>query len=395
MGASSFDIAVVGTGLPGLTAALGFAQQSFSVALIGPRPAPHRATRAELFDPRIYAVAPGSVALLEGLGVWAGINQQRACAVEHMRVFGDDGQQLTFDAYGATVERLATIVEEAELVRVLDAACGFQPAITRVQSSFVSFAELPETLTINLANDSSLNAGLLVGADGAGSAVRAAAGINTTVKSYDQTAVVANFACERPHLNTAWQWFTDEGVVALLPLPGANVSLVWSAPDTLATELAALSVDQLASRVTARCRSDSDESGVGALTEVGAAQSFPLRQVVVSRLIGPHLALIGDAAHVVHPLAGQGLNLGLQDVALLLEVVRAREAFRNPGDEAVLRRSERGRAEALGLMRFTTDALAQLFAFEDPLVRRLRNAGLAAVNRLSPLKNALIRRALG
>ncbi|MGZ8993349.1 MAG: FAD-dependent monooxygenase, partial [Burkholderiaceae bacterium] len=228
------------------------------------------------------------------------------------------------------------------------------------------------------------------------SAVRAAAGINATVKSYDQTAVVANFACERPHLNTAWQWFTDEGVVALLPLPGANVSLVWSAPDALAAELTALSADQLASRVTARCRSGSGESGVvGALTAVGPAHTFPLRQIALSRLIGPRVALVGDAAHVVHPLAGQGLNLGLQDTELLLEVVRDREVFRNPGDEAVLRRYERGRAEALGLMRFTTDALAQLFAFDDPLVRRLRNAGLAAVNRLSPLKNALIRRALG
>jgi ubiquinone biosynthesis UbiH/UbiF/VisC/COQ6 family hydroxylase len=197
-------------------------------------------------------------------------------------------------------------------------------------------------------------------------------------------------------LNTAWQWFTDQGVVALLPLPGDHVSLVWSAPDELAAELAALAADQLASRVTERCASAPAAAGaVGQLTATGAAHSFALRQIVVSRLIAPRAALVGDAAHVVHPLAGQGLNLGLQDVALLLEVVRDREAFRDVGDAAVLRRYERRRAEALGLMRFTTDSLAQLFAFDDPLVRRLRNAGLAAVNRLSPLKNALIRRALG
>jgi ubiquinone biosynthesis UbiH/UbiF/VisC/COQ6 family hydroxylase len=226
--------------------------------------------------------------------------------------------------------------------------------------------------------------------------VRAAAGINATVKSYDQTAVVANFGCARPHLNTAWQWFTDQGVVALLPLPGEHVSLVWSAPQELAVELAALSADQLAGRVTERCASAAgDTTGVGQLTPIGKAHTFPLRRIAVSRLIASRAALIGDAAHVVHPLAGQGLNLGLQDVALLLEVVRAREAFRDVGDATVLRRYERGRAEALGLMRFTTDSLAQLFAFDDPLVRRLRNAGMAAVNRLSPLKNALIRRALG
>lgn len=396
MVASSFDIAVVGTGIPGLATALGFAQQGLSVALIGPRPKPYAVTRAQPFDPRIYAVAPASVALLEGLGVWASVDQQRVCAVEHMRVFGDDGSQLTFDAYTATVERLATIVEESELLRVLDAACGFQPAIKRLQSTFASLTAQPDAMGVDLEDGGSLKAKLLVGADGASSAVRAAAGINATVKSYEQTAVVANFGCARPHLNTAWQWFTDQGVVALLPLPGEHVSLVWSAPDELAAELAALSADQLASRVTERCASATGESTpVGQVTAIGAAHAFPLRQIKVSSLIASHAALVGDAAHVVHPLAGQGLNLGLQDVALLLEVARAREAFRDVGDAAVLRRYERGRAEALGLMQFTTDSLAQLFTFDDPLVRRLRNAGLGAVNRLSPLKNALIRRALG
>jgi 2-polyprenylphenol 6-hydroxylase len=397
MVALSFDVAVVGTGIPGLAAALGFAQQGgLSVALIGPRPKPYAVTRAQPFDPRIYAVAPASVALLEGLGVWASVDQQRVCAVEHMRVFGDDGTQLTFDAYTATVERLATIVEESELLRVLDAACGFQPAIKRIQSTFALLTAQPDAMAVDLEDGGSLMARLLVGADGASSAVRAAAGINATVKSYDQTAVVANFGCARPHLNTAWQWFTDQGVVALLPLPGEHVSLVWSAPQELAVELAALSADQLASRVTERCASTLGETGgVGQLTAMGKAHTFPLRQTAVSRLIASRVALVGDAAHVVHPLAGQGLNLGLQDVALLLEVIRAREAFRDVGDAAVLRRYERGRAEALGLMRFTTDSLAQLFAFDDPLVRRLRNVGMAAVNRLSPLKNALIRRALG
>jgi 2-polyprenyl-6-methoxyphenol hydroxylase-like FAD-dependent oxidoreductase len=155
-----------------------------------------------------------------------------------------------------------------------------------------------------------------------------------------------------------------------------------------------LSADQLAGRVTERCASG-ESTSVGGLTPLGGSHTFPLRRITVARLIASRVALIGDAAHVIHPLAGQGLNLGLQDTALLLEVVRTREAFRDLGDVAVLRRYERGRAEALGLMRFTTDSLAQLFALDDPLVRRLRNTGLAALNRLSPLKNALIRRALG
>ena len=395
MVASSFDIAVVGSGIPGLATTLGFAQQGLRVALIGPPPKPHAPTRSAPFDPRIYAVAPSSVALLEALGVWANIDQQRICAVEHMRVFGDDGPELAFDAYGATVERLATIVEEGELLRVLDAACGFQPSIKRIPSSFTALTARADAIDITLAG-SSLAVKLLVGADGANSSVRAAAGISATIKSYDQTAVVANFECSRPHLNTAWQWFTDEGVIALLPLPGECVSLVWSAPQAVASELATLTPDQLASRVTQRFASAAGEAvALGRLSAMGAAHTFPLRQVSVSRLIASRVALVGDAAHVIHPLAGQGLNLGMQDTALLHDVVRAREAFRDVGDVAVLRRYERGRAEALGLMRFTTDSLARLFAVDDPLVRRLRNAGFAAVNRLSPLKNALIRRALG
>ena len=132
-----------------------------------------------------------------------------------------------------------------------------------------------------------------------------------------------------------------------------------------------------------------------ALKTIGRAHTFPLRLVTVQRLIAGRVALVGDAAHVVHPLAGQGLNLGLQDVALLLDVVRGREPFRDLGDTVLLRRYERGRAEAIGLMRFATDSLAHLFALDDPLARRLRNAGMTAVNRLSPLKNALIRQALG
>ncbi len=131
-----------------------------------------------------------------------------------MRVFGDDGPQLTFDAYGATVERLATIVEESELLRVLDAACGFQPSIKRIASAFAALTARADAIEIALEGGASLAVRLLIGADGANSSVRAAAGISATIKSYDQTAVVANFACARPHLNTAWQWFTDEGVVA-------------------------------------------------------------------------------------------------------------------------------------------------------------------------------------
>jgi ubiquinone biosynthesis UbiH/UbiF/VisC/COQ6 family hydroxylase len=381
---------VIGAGIPGLATALGLAQQGLRVALIGPGSKPFVPSAAQMFDPRIYAVSPGSVALLNRLGVWARVDAARTTSVDRMRVFGDGGEEISFDAYAATVERLATIVEEAELLRVLETACEFQPAIEREASTMVALHPGANAARITLDDGSLLDVRLVVGADGASSAVRAAAGINVTTTLYGQTAVVANFACDRPHLNTAWQWFCDEGVAAMLPLPGDHVSLVWSAPDKLAAQLTELSPEALAVRVT-----ELTHRVLGELRAVGVAHRFGLRLMTVDRLIGARVALVGDAAHVIHPLAGQGLNLGLQDVALLLDVMREREEFRDLGDIALLRRYERGRAEAIGLMRAATDGLARLFATENPTARSIRNSGLAAVNRLTPLKNLLIRQALG
>ena len=386
----SIDVAVVGAGVVGLAAALGLAQQGFKIALIGPRVRVHEATDAAPFDARIYAVAPATVALLEQLSVWKRVDAARTNAIQTMRVFGDRGDALTFDAYSAAVERLATIVEESELLRVLDTACDFQPGVQRLAAEFETLDDGGDRIRVRLGGGDELLVRLVVGADGAQSAVRAAAGVNAKVTDYGQTAVVTNLACERPHLDTAWQWFTDEGVVALLPLPGQHVSLVWSAPASLGEALATLDADALAERVTMRTR-----SALGTLTPTGRTAAFPLRLVVVERLVGPRVALVGDAAHVVHPLAGQGLNLGLQDVAALLEEVRAREPFRDIGDPVLLRRYERDRAEPVAMMRAATDGLARLFRTDDPLARFIRNSGMAAVDRIAPLKNLLIRQALG
>ena len=384
------DAAVVGAGVAGLACALGLAQQGLRVALIGPRARMHQPTTAAPFDVRIYAVAPATVELLEQLAVWKRVDAARVSPVERMRVFGDRGDELTFDAYGAEVERLATIVEESELLRVLDAACDFQPGIARLEVAFDGLRADGDALQIRLGDGSELPVRMAVGADGAQSAVRAAAGRTARTTHYQQSAVVCNFSCARPHLNTAWQWFTDEGIVALLPLPGDKVSLVWSAPTALAQQLAALDPAELSQRVTART-----QAVLGELQAVGAAQTFPLRLIVVDRLIAERVALVGDAAHVVHPLAGQGLNLGLQDIAALLEVVHGREPFRDIGDSVLLRRYERSRAEPIALMRSATDGLARLFGVDDPLARFVRNTGLSAVDRVAPLKNLLIRQALG
>ncbi len=385
-----FDVAVVGAGVAGLAGAIGAAQLGLRVALIGPAAPVHRSDAAAPFDSRIYAIAPASVALLERLKVWAAVDPARVQAVERMRVFGDAGNELTFDAFQAALPRLATIVEEGELLRVLGAAAGFAGNVERFESSFDVLHADADAARLQLTDGRLVTARLVLAADGARSAVRAAAGINARELPYAQTALVANFSCERAHQGIALQWFdASDGVIALLPLPGQHVSLVWSAPSALAQQLGA-NAAALTTRLAARA-----ESFLGRLVPAGPVFSFPLRRVIVERLIGERLALLGDAAHVVHPLAGQGLNLGLNDVSELLRVLAGRESWRDLGDNVLLRRYERARAEPVALMRLATHGLAQLFGRDDAFSRDLRNFGLSAVNALPPLKNALIRQAAG
>jgi len=386
---------VVGTGVVGLATALGCAQRGLPVTLVGPVPrstasAAGSATGSALYDTRIYALSRAACELLENQRVWPQVDSERNCAVARMRVFGDDGGELQFDAYTAGVARLATICEESQLLQALWLACSMAPGIEHIAQAFDSATFDADVVRVRLSDGKSLECALLLGADGKQSCVRAAAGIGARTSSYGHTAYVANFACERPHHGTAYQWFTDAGIVALLPLPGERVSLVWSAPHALAPELAALSASEFAERV-AQCSG----YALGSLVPLGDKHAFALDRVVVDRLVRPGAALLGDAAHVVHPLAGQGLNLGLQDVSEFLQLLAAREPWRALGDLVWLRRYERARAESIALMRGTVGGLARLFGAQEASVRWLRNVGMSAVNAVAPVKRALIRHALG
>jgi 2-polyprenylphenol 6-hydroxylase len=385
-----FDVAVVGTGVVGLAAALGCSQRGLRVALIGPVPRLRVPIAEAPFDPRVYALAGASIELLDRIRAWPQIDRSRAQPVVQMCIEGDAGGLLSFDAYSASVDRLATIVEECELLRALWMACGFASSLSHVDDAFEGLTVGSDVAQVRLATGHAVECRLLLGADGRNSRVRAAAGFNATETPYGQTAVVANFSCSQPHRGVAHQWFTEEGVVALLPLPGLAASLVWSAPQQLAGELLAMGADEMAARVGARTA-----YRLGQLKRLGQAHGFELSDVRVDRVVGERLALLGDAAHVVHPLAGQGLNLGLQDAAQLLTVLSARESWRDPGDWALLRRHERARAEPVALMRLTVNSLARLFGAQDPAVRWVRNRGLDWVQAIPPLKNLLIRRAMG
>ena len=335
-----------------------------------------------VFDARVYALSPGNVEFLRRLGVWRHIPAARLQAVLAMRVFGDDGRShLEFDAYRAGVAELAWIVEDSALQdalwQVLDA------------SLVVGECERLENSFLTLRDGRRLSAALVVGADGANSFVRRAAGIAATEKSYEQAAVVANFRCEKPHPGVAWQWFQGGPVLALLPLPDGQVSMVWSLPADRARATAKLSAEALCREVEAASR-----SALGALSLVTPPKQYALRKLRAQRLTQPHVALVGDAAHVIHPLAGQGLNLGLQDAQALAGVLAAREPGRDPGDARLLRRYERQRAEPILAMNAVVDGLFRLFGSEGERWSRLRNAGLNLTDRLPVLKNILIRQAM-
>ena len=384
-------VVVVGTGVVGLATALGCAQRGVDVVLVGPAPRlPAAKPAGTAFDARIYAISRGASQLLAEQRVWQQLDVARVNPVARMDVHGDDGGRLQFDALAAGVDRLATICEETELLRVLWLSCSLAPRITHRAANFEGAQFEPGGVQVRLSDGALLPCALLLGADGKQSAVRSAAGIAAHLKAYGHTAFVANFSCERPHHDTAFQWFTDQGIVALLPLPGRNVSLVWSAPTALAPELTALTPEAFASRVQERCG-----GALGQLQMQGGTHAFPLVRTVVDHLVGPRVALLGDAAHVVHPLAGQGLNLGLQDVSDLLRLLAEREPWRALGDPVWLRRYARARAEPIALMRGTVGSLAWLFGARDLPLQRLRNLGMSAVNAIAPLKNALVQHALG
>jgi ubiquinone biosynthesis UbiH/UbiF/VisC/COQ6 family hydroxylase len=220
--------------------------------------------------------------------------------------------------------------------------------------------------------------------------LRAASGIEARVHEFGHQGVVANFATERPHGNVARQWFRPDGVLALLPLPGDAVSMVWSTPDDHAARLLSLEPPDLALATTA-----ASLGALGQLRPLGAARGFSLRQLRVQRLIAPRLALVGDAAHVVHPLAGQGLNLGFGDARTLAQVIARRGLETDCGATGLLRRYERSRREPILAMELVTGGLQALFATESTRVGRLRNAGFRLTNRMPPLKRFLVKRALG
>jgi len=383
-----FDLVVVGGGVVG--ASIARAARGLSVALVsGVRPASGLPPDGA-FDGRVYALSPGSVSFLREIRAWEAIPAERLTPVHSMRVRGDgDAGSITFDAYEAGVAELAWIVEERVVLEALWRALLSQDGLEILAPARFAALVLGNPSLVTLADGRTVEAGLVVGADGAGSFVRSAAGIAARETPYGQTAVIANFACEHPHGNVAFQWFKGGPILALLPLPGNRVSMVWSVPPGRAAELMALDREALGREV-----STASEATLGRLEPLCAPQAFPLRRITADRMVLPGLALAGDAAHVVHPLAGQGLNLGLQDAQSLGRILVGRTPVRGPGDIALLRQYERERSEDILAMRATVHGLHSLFGADSPVARMMRSTGLNFADRIPVLTNALLRHAL-
>ena len=385
------QVLVVGGGLVGASLALALAHQGQRVALVAS--AATLATCAPIeptWDQRIYAVSPGNAAFLGGLGVWSRVDAARVQAVAAMAIWGDAQSHLGFAAEAAGLRELAWIVESRALQAALAAEIAATPELTVLADARPVTLDLTlSPAVLRLDSGEQWSADLVVGADGGQSWVREAAAIPLKSNDYQQLGVVANFAISAQHGAVARQWFRPDGVLALLPLPGQRVSMVWSTPIAHANALLALSPEDLANAVQA-----ASLGTVGVLESLSPAVGFPLSLQQAQSLVAPGLALVGDAAHRVHPLAGQGVNLGFRDVRELVAVLAARPPLQSCGDYPLLQRYARARLEDIASIAWGGDALQKLFATQAPLLASVRNQGLRMVEHMPSLKRWLMQRVI-
>ncbi|OIN01390.1 ubiquinone biosynthesis protein UbiH [Polynucleobacter sp. QLW-P1DATA-2] len=397
------DVVVVGGGIVGKACALGLAQLGLNTVEIAPDlglavPNP----QGYQWGQRIYAFSPSTQKLLAHLQIWDALDHGRLQAVRDMRIYGDRGEkndQLHLSAFEAGTPQLAWIGESNLIEHTLDQAARFQNKLERIADAVEKIDIDANGNTLHLKSGGAIHAQLVIAADGANSPIRDSIGVSFSEESYSQSAVVANWMCTYPHLETAFQWFLPGGdIVAMLPLPNKQVSMVWSTSTEHAAELLKLNQSQWLDRFSS-IANGAIEKQLGELTLNSTPAAFPLRKIRAARFIGPEanpkVALIGDAAHVMHPLAGQGLNLGLRDVAVLLNILSKRESFRSLNDLALLRRYERQRQGDTSALLWVTDKLKKLFSGGSNTEKQLRNWGLGLVNKSHFIKQRLIERALG
>ena len=387
----ALDVAVVGGGMAGAAAALALARAGFATALLEAR-APQPWDAADEVDLRVVGLAPSSVALLHDLGVWTSIRESRSGPYAHMHVWdSENGAAIDFDAADEGRDLLGHIVENSLVQWVLWQALEVAGVRRLCPAEVRACVPREDRVTLELADGEGLPARLVVAADGAASPLREMMGIATRGHDYAQRAVVAHVATERPHGSTAWQRFLPGGPLALLPLADGRSSVVWSLPEAEARR-----VLMLEDAVFLQELGIASDFRLGRIVSSTRRAAFPLRLQLAESYQAERFVLLGDAAHVVHPLAGQGVNLGLRDVIELRDVlVAARDAGRDFASAHVLRRYARRRRSADTLDARGFDALARIYAWQSPPLVAARGLGVRLLDRLAPLKRRLAEHAAG
>ena len=388
----TFDLAIIGGGIVGLTLANALATSGLQVAVIDAQP-PGDIRPEDDYELRVSAISRASQQVFTNLGAWSGMQARRISPFQHMHVWDATGAgMIHFDAAELGVDALGHIIEN----RVLQAALLEQ---LQQQDNLhwlcpVSVTEIdyqPLQSRIRLDDGRTLQARLLVGADGASSRVREAAGIELEKAPYHQKGVVCVVKSAKHHQDTAWQRFLPTGPLAFLPLPDGRCSIVWSATDEEADRLLALSEADF-------CRElgEAFEYTLGEVISVGPRAAFPLIRRHAEAYVKPGLALVGDAAHTIHPLAGQGANLGILDAASLAQVLSAAHRCKQDfAAQETLRKFERWRRGDNLLMMYSMSGFKNLFSNEQPALSFVRNLGLSVVNQLGPVKHKFMRHAMG
>jgi len=384
------DVVVVGGGMVGCAAAAALGQLGYSVVIVEAGPEPrfpgHRHAQ------RVSAISPASVDFLDRLGAWQDIASHRVSPYERMFVWDASGSgSLEFDAADIGQPRLGYIIENAVINAALAIRARASLHVRMLTGTRVEDIQWFDDRTgIRLDSGDVLNCSLLVGADGGGSQVRRAAGLDTRGHAYRQTAIVANVQTEKPHRRTAWQRFLDTGPLAFLPLSDGSCSIVWSADDAVAGELLALSPQAFEERLQ-----EAFEFRLGSVRLLGDRAGFPLIHANAVSYAAHRMVLTGDAAHRIHPLAGQGVNLGLGDVMVLQSILKqAHQAGREAGDALYLRRYARARRAQASMMMAGMDAIQRLFTDQTVIGRAARNIGLRLVDECMPLKSFFMHQAI-
>ncbi|MCI4567849.1 UbiH/UbiF family hydroxylase [Lysobacter sp. CFH 32150] len=384
------DIAVVGGGVVGSACALALAKLGLDVALLESREPPRWSPTQR--DLRVYAFAPDNAALLDTLGVWRAVQDARLHPYRRMRVWdAGGGGELTFDADALGRRELGWIVEHGLLVDRLWTALTATGVRVQCPARVTELEQHDDGAKLRLEDDSTLDARLVVAADGADSSLRTLAGIGIDAHDYAQKGVIAFIASEQPHADTAWQRFLPGGPLALLPFVGGESSIVWTLPNPEAERVLALDEGTFNRELTAAF-----DARLGALQLRSPRAAFPLRRQLADDYVRGRVLLVGDAAHVVHPLAGQGVNLGLRDVAALRDSIReAQDRHVDFTAPQRLARWARTRKSENATAAHAFGAINRVFSDDGMAATLLRGPLLGLAGRIPPLAHAFWRHAAG